>query len=255
MSLAKLFAEALQPDGSLAFDVPGHWLQGRTAYGGLSSAAALAAAQHVEDGLPPLRSAQIAFVGPLAGRISATATLERRGRSSAFVRAQVETEDGVGLIATFLFMAERDSAVRIDAAPPPPVLARDAGPRGLPGDAPAFTANFDYAAGMDAWGASDLRWHVRLRDRDGLDPAIELLAVADALPPAALPLMRERAPISSATWMINFLSPPETAPDGWWLLRSVGQHAAKGFSSQEMAIWDGQGRPIATGMQSVALFG
>ena len=59
------------------------WLQGRTAYGGLSAAIALASAKAGYADLPPLRSAQIAFVGPLSGDVTATPALLRRGKNSA----------------------------------------------------------------------------------------------------------------------------------------------------------------------------
>ena len=55
------------------------WLQGRTAYGGASAAIALTAIKAAFPDLPPLRSAQIAFVGPLAGEVTATPVLLRRG--------------------------------------------------------------------------------------------------------------------------------------------------------------------------------
>jgi hypothetical protein len=49
---------------SSKFDTPANWLQGRTIYGGLSVALALQAAlRDGPTGLPPLKSAQIAFVG------------------------------------------------------------------------------------------------------------------------------------------------------------------------------------------------
>ena len=79
------------------------------------------------------------------------------------------------------------------------------------------------------------------------------MAVADAAPPAALKLVGRHVPLSSMTWLLNILSAPETR-DGWWLLRSQSDHARGGASSQDMAIWSADGRPVAAQMQSVALF-
>ena len=57
--------------------LPQSWTQGRTAFGGLSTALAYQAASHIEDSLPGLRSAQIAFTGPLFGQLTAkTAMLQ-----------------------------------------------------------------------------------------------------------------------------------------------------------------------------------
>ena len=56
-------------------------------------------------------------------------------------------------------------------------------------------------------------------------------------------------------WQINLLTPAPFTRDGWYLLRSVGDYAEQGCSSQRMAIWNTDGAPVLAGMQSVALFG
>ena len=48
-------------------DLPADWLQGRTAYGGLSASLCLEAALRAHIDLPPLRSAQFCFIGPATG--------------------------------------------------------------------------------------------------------------------------------------------------------------------------------------------
>lgn len=248
--------DAMRPaEGGWRVAVPESWLQGRTAYGGLSSALALHAAQTSDADLPPLRSAQIAFVGPLSGEIVIRAQRLRRGRNATFVQADVEGEAGLGLRATFVFMAPVASALdHAEGAAPdfPPPGPGAATTFGLP--EVRFTQNFEmYDQPHGLAPAEWLRW-VRLRERGGLDPAVELLAVADALPPAALKLVGGFAPLSSMTWLVNLLTPvPETA-DGWWLLHARTDHARAGGSSQRMAIWDAGGRPVAEHMQSVAIF-
>ena len=83
---------------------------------------------------------------------------------------------------------------------------------------------------------------------------MELIAVADCLPPAALKLIGKPAPVSSMTWLLNLLQPAPTTQDGWWLLRADTDHASAGSSSQRMAIWNATGEPVAEQMQSVAIF-
>ena len=70
MSLPQILAAATTGDKTLTAVIPDTWMQDRTAYGGLSAAIALEAAIRSQDDLPPLRSAQIAFVGPLAGEVT-----------------------------------------------------------------------------------------------------------------------------------------------------------------------------------------
>ena len=232
--------------------IPPKWLQGRTAYGGLSAAIAMAATKAAYPDLPPLRSAQIAFVGPLSGDVSATPTLLRRGKNSAYLTCDVTSADGVGLHALFLFMASRPSAIdHLDLAAPDIAAPEDTmvDPAKLP---QGFLTNFD----LSVWNASNgtvRRW-VRLKDRAGLDPEIELVTIADALPPAAMTLANEWGPISTTTWQLNFVTNTVHTTDGWWLLEARTLHAGHGSSSQTMTIWNRDGTPIATATQSVALF-
>src|SRR5690606_19244202 len=205
-SLIDLLANAARNESGFTTEIPSTWLQGRTAFGGLSSALALAGAKQIEADLPPLRSAQIAFIGPLSGAVTVTATRLRRGRNAAFIQADITSEAGLGFRAMFVFMAAMESAASLDTTapaghtPPPADAALYTGPKEF------FTGNFNFfdmkaAAGPAEW----IRWG-RLIEREGLDPEIELLALGDALPPAALKLFEKKmTPVSSLTWQINIL--------------------------------------------------
>lgn len=259
--IAAILAVAEPVAGGFQVAVPAGWLQGRTAYGGLSSALALHAAQGCAPDLPPLRSAQVAFIGPLAGIVTVTASLLRRGRTAAFIQADIASDAGLGYRAIFVFMAGQPSRIalrddlRTTLAPPRSEMQPYIGPEGF------FTGNFEFYdlkanAGGGALGAAEwLRW-VRLRDRTGLDPMVELLAIGDALPPAALKLLgKDLVPLSSLTWLVNLLTPAPATHDGWWLLSAHSGHAVDGGSSQTMTVWNAAGEPVAQGMQSVAIFG
>ena len=254
--IADILAGATRTDDGFRATIPTGWLQGRTSYGGLSSALALHAAQACEPDLPPLRSAQIAFIGPLSGEVSVTATKLRRGRNAAFIQADIVSEAGLGFRATFVFMSDQVSEIDLDGRlqsphrPPAPDAKLYTGPDEF------FTGNFNFlylkdsAPGEAEW----LRW-ARLRAFEGLDPMIEVLAVADGLPPAAFKLLGKRqAPISSLTWIVNLLTAAPVTRDGWWLLSATSDYAKNGCSSQSMTIWNADGQPIAQGMQSVAIF-
>ena len=235
--------------------IPDTWLQGRTAYGGFSAAMALHAAQQSEEALPPLRSAQIAFIGPLSGPVTIRATKLRRGRNAAFIQADVESEAGLGLRAIFVFMGPVESKVDFRQGQPPAFEKPDGSIATFTGKAPYFTQNFDFLDRRDdTLGPAEwLRW-VRLRERSGLDPMVELMAIGDCLPPAALKLMGGPAPVSSMTWIVNVLGPHPATQDGWWLLRANADYASAGSSSQLMGIWNSDGEAVAEQMQSVAIF-
>ena len=254
-SLPELLAAATISDGSFRSQIPATWLQGRTAYGGLSSALALHAAQNSDTDLPPLRSAQVAFIGPLSGEVTVTATRLRRGRNAAFIQSDIVSEAGLGYRATFVFMADQESRISLDERvrapiPPPPADAElYTGPNEF------FTGNFNFLDQKEGLGSAQwLRW-ARLRDRDGLDPMVEVMAVADGLPPAAFKLLNKApAPLSSLTWIVNLLTATPQTSDGWWLLSANSNFAEHGCSSQTMHIWNAHGDLVAEGMQSVAIF-
>ncbi|MGH6787908.1 MAG: thioesterase family protein [Novosphingobium sp.] len=258
MSLPAILAAARPIEGGFSTAIPEAWMQGRTSYGGLSSALALAAAQGLAEDFPPLRSATVNFVGPLAGEVSVTARLLRRGRNASWVSAEVASEAGVGLTATFVFMGPVDSALHLNELPAPAGLIPVDGAIPLPESAgPGFTRHFERRWGLPRSEDKrpELLWWVRAKDSAGLDPMVSLMLIADALPPGVMPLMTKWSPVSSMTWLVNLLTPQPQSRNGWFLLRAAGNYAENGCSSQDMAIWNADGAPIAAGMQAIALFG
>lgn len=260
MSLAAVLAAAEPMEGGFRAAVPESWHQGRTAYGGFSAALALSAALRTEEGLPPLRSAQISFVGPLSGTVEVRARSLRKGRNAAWTSAEIQSEGNTGLLASFVFMGPVESALHLNDRPAPDDLipVEKAQVFAFREHSPAFLRN-NFEVRFALPRAEDKRpelcWWVRVAEHDRLDPMTGLMLIADALPPGVLPLLDPGVPVSSMTWLCNLLTPVPQTRDGWWLLRSTGDYSEKGCSSQGMAIWNSEGEPVATGMQSVAVFG
>ena len=255
-SLPEIIAAADPVEGGFAVEIPANWLQGRTAFGGLSSALALHAAQQADIDLPPLRSALVSFVGPLSGRVTVTATVLRRGRNAAFVQADIVSDKGLGYRATFVFMSDQPSRIAHDARTTGTQTPPAADATLYVGPADFFTGNFEFLDVKDGTGPAEWRRWGRLRERAGLDPLVELITMADALPPAAFKLLgKDFVPISSLTWQVNLLAPAPVTTDGWWLLGATTDFAANGCSSQTMRLWTADGTLVAEGMQSVAIFG
>ena len=252
--LAEILAAAEPIADGFRASIPRDWMQGRTAYGGLSAALALHAAKQVEPDLPPLRSAQVAFIGPLAGEVTVRASKLRRGRNAAFLQADITSEAGLGLRATFVFMSALESKVAHDTAPRAPSVPPAADEPLYTGPDDFFTGNFNFRDRKDAHGPAEwLRW-ARLRASDGLDPMVELMAIGDALPPAAFKLFETPVPLSSLNWQINFLTAEPATSHGWWLLAAQADVASHGYSSQRMTIWNAAGELVAEAMQGVAIF-
>lgn len=258
MSLPDTLSNIRRVDGGFVTEIPEDWKQGRTSYGGFSAALALEAARNLAPDLPPLRSAQVSFVGPLSGEVEVRARILRRGRNASWISAEITSESGVGLTATFVFMGPVESTLHLHEVPMPARIIPVDQAKALPdGRGPGFAGHFNrrFAVPRSDQPEPEIDWWVQLKDREGLDPMVELLLCADALPPGVLFMMNSAAPISSMTWLVNLLTPLPVSRDGWWMLRSAGNYAEQGCSSQDMAIWNADGTAVAVGMQSIALFG
>lgn len=260
MNFVQVLASAQPLEDGFALAVPADWLQGRTAYGGFSATLALEAAKRVGGtALPPLRSATVSFVGPLYGDVEVSARVLRRGKNATWVSAEILRDGEVGLTASFVFMGPVESALHLNDRPfPDSVIAPEmAEVFERNRYTPAFRENVEVRFALPKSGAksAELCWWVRLNDRATLHPMSELLLIADSLPPGVLPLLNPGVPVSSMTWIANVLTPSPRTRDGWWLLRSTGDYAESGCSSQRMEIWNTHGEPVMAGMQSVALFG
>lgn len=255
------FSQLMKRVGDVAPPIPDDWKQGRTAYGGLSAAFLLERVRADYTDLPPLRSMIVNFTGPVTDAPTLSSTLLRQGRNVTTAYATAEIEGKTVCTATFSFGASRESAVRVvgpDVETPDPDNVQPFFPPGAEKFAPAFTRHFETkliegARPMSGTDRGYIRCWCRHRDQRARSGEAALLAIADMLPPAALPLLKTFAPVSSMTWMCNFLRDPETQ-DGWYMLDTDLTAAQDGYSSQVMRIWNRKGELIADGMQSVVIF-
>lgn len=242
-------------------DLPDDWLQGRTAYGGLSAALAHEATLHGVADLPPLRSAQFAFVGPATGRLRIVPQILRRGKSAVFVGADVTGENGVAMRGLLCFGARRDSSISYLSLPAPAVAAPDACPEYFATlNRPAASFHFDarLAGGARPRSSStDPSMFVWLRHHDTAARTMMsgLLVLADAPPPAAMTMFPEgQAAISTMTWSLDLLTDTPVSASGWWLMRNIARSATDGYSVQDMTLWNDRGEPAIAMRQTVAIF-
>jgi acyl-CoA thioesterase len=261
MSLAQLLAGAVRLADGFCTAIPEDWHQGRTAFGGLTAALALAAARQVggED-LPPLRSVQVSFIGPVYGEVEVRARVLRRGRNAVWIAAEVLREGEVGTCVTFVFMAPIKNQLHLKhLATIPCLIALDDAPVREPDPHPVrllqhMEVRFALPPYQEA--RAETCWWVRAKEREGLDPVMQLLLCADVPPPGVFAVLpRPVPPISSMTWLLNVLTTRLETRDGWWLMRVTGDTLEQGCSSDRMEIWNADGEAVSLGMQSVAIFG
>lgn len=249
-------------DHSVDAHIPETWMQGRTTYGGLTAALSLQAAIGLVDDIP-IRSAQVAFVGPVGGDVRIVPKLLRRGKNTAFVSVDITAESGVTAQSIFAFGKAKTSALHFDDMPMP--QAR--GPEEIESffdknrPRPGFTQNFDMliALGDRPVSGSEKKsiglW-MRHLDPNTPQDATAVLAIGDAPPPAVMSMFKEPSRISSMTWMAEFMTDEiATDPAGWFFAQHTAQLAKDGYSSQSMRLWNRQGEPVLVGRQTIAVFG
>lgn len=253
-----LIADLLPTETGFTANVTDDWRQGRTTYGGLSAALCLEAALKVAPDAPPLRSGQFAFVGPAAGELSIRTEVLRRGKSTLFMGVDLIGEQGLATRAILTFGTARESRLSHVDLPASPSVAPDQAPDFFPvGGGPNFTQQFEFktAGGTPIGRPGPPDFLVWIRHKDPAARSLAaLIALADALPPAAITLFPERAPISTMTWSLDVLAEAPTEDDGWRLMKSRADTALEGYSAQDMAVWSSDGTPLIVARQNVAVF-
>lgn len=260
MSFTTLMASMVKHDDTCAITATEDWLQGRTIYGGLAAAFCLEAVSQQLGDMPPLRSAQFAFVGPATGTVTIRPSILRKGKSTVFAGADLSGEAGLATRATLCYGAARQSELALSIVGSPDVPEPDASPvffRPIPGL--NFIQHFDgrLAAGNFPFsGANDATMTLWIKHRDEKAPATTtaLVALADAPPPAGIVMFKKHAPISTMTWAMDLLTDKLETEGGWWLVRTTAETMSNGYSSQAMTVWNSQRKPMMVCRQNIAVF-
>lgn len=260
------FAEisnTMQPhgEGYLAV-IPESWRQGRTCYGGLTAGLAVAAATRRFENLPPLRSANVTFVGPVSGAPVFTPKLLRRGRNVTMIEVSAKVGEEVVGTVTCAFGAARKSELSAEITAPPAPHPADCEPFTAPQMSrfvPGFFHRFEtqlIEGGRPVSGADEgyIRAWSRHTDPDSREGTASFVTLSDVLPPAAMPMFTKMGPVSSMTFLLNILDDTPTTKDGWWQIETRQTAARGGYSTQIMRFFDNNGRLVAEGLQSVAIF-
>lgn len=241
--------------------LPADWLQGRTAYGGLSAALCLESTLRAFPEMPPLRSAQFAFIGPATGDLKISPQVLRQGKSAAFVSTDLEGEAGLAVRATFCFGAGRDQQYDYSRYAMPTSPERDTLPSYYSAWSPKpnFMSHFEgrlVAGGAPLAGVDspDMLVWLKHRDPSTQGTLVSLMALADALPPASFASFSDVVPISTMTWAVDVLDTHPESESGWWLVRSEAETIHEGYSAQTAVIWHPNGRPVMAARQNVAIF-
>ncbi|HTT97013.1 MAG TPA: thioesterase family protein [Rhizomicrobium sp.] len=260
-SFSELMSSLTEDGDKYRITISNNWLQGRTTYGGLSAALCTEAALRAVPDLPPLRSAQFAFIGPASGPLSISTSVLRRGKSAVFVGVDLVGDAGLATRAILSFGIARDSKLAYLDVPMAKVSSPADSEPFFPGDRPtiSFQQHFESRKGGGARpfspGASpEYRIWFRHRDERARNGIVPLIALADAPPPASMVMFPQPAPISTMTWSLDVLSDNPATTDGWWLVQSRAEAAMHGYSPQTMTVWNSSGKAVIAARQNVAIF-
>ena len=263
MSGFKDIADSLtHHDDGWHVSIADNWKQGRTLYGGITTGLCYEVAQREFKDLPPLRSCQISFIGPVTDTPSLTAMKLRQGRNVTAIQVDMRIGDQSVAVANLLFGESRDSRLTITHPAPDakaPENYSDYFPAAFKNFIPPFTHNFDIHLidGHRPITSADqgyIRVWARHKDEDSRVGTGSFLTIGDVLPPAALPMLRQMGPVSSMNWQVNILDNNPNTEDGWWHIETTLTSANDGYSSQIMRYWNRAGTLCAEAVQSVTIF-
>lgn len=265
MNLNEILAlgHAHTQDGTeLVFDES--WSQGRTVYGGISTALLFQAMQAEIDNAYVVKNINVNFVGPLFTGKPAHIRVEtlRIGKNVAQLVAYLTQDDKNCVVCQACFTRDRDSKVAVDnraalsferkkdATFFPPI----------PKVVPKFLKHFDLAiqeGGIPFTGRKTdhyLGWMRYKKLNTPLSQAA-FIGLLDSYPPTLIQLLKWPAPASTINWNIEFFHPlPEVNADAWFAYHDKTIHAKDGYGATEATIWNEAGDCLAISRQTVGVF-
>jgi acyl-CoA thioesterase len=262
-TFSELLATVQADGGTASLELSPDWLQGRTAFGGWQAALAVLAMRRQIGEQIPLRTLQCNFIAPVGlGPATARAEVLRRGKSATQIEARIVVDGRLAFQALGIFGLPRPS--QIVESPRAPASVRQpedvtAEPF-IEGVTPQYTRHFDlrWGAGSRPYSGaahSVAQIFVRFRGED-LESESHLIAIGDAIPPAAISLLKEPAMLSSMNWTLEMVTPlGERARAGWLRFDADLTAACDGYAWENVSIWSDEGELVALSRQCIAVFG
>ncbi|CAA0119356.1 acyl-CoA thioesterase [Zhongshania aliphaticivorans] len=238
------------------------WLQGRTAFGGLSAALIVKAMLQKIPADRHLRSVAVMFVGPVpAGDHRITLRELRVGGSVTHIQGEILCNGEVAATVSAAFGKDRQSAASLAGPAMPDVVAPES-VQALPfieGLTPTFTQHFDMriCSGSLPFSQSesaDFSLWLRFKEAGAADLAA-LIAIADVPPMPGLNMIKAPGIGSSLSWYLEF---PETLSNAdmsdWWFCDYQSQAAGNGYFHNHATIWGPDGKAVMFSRQVATVF-
>ncbi|HCS28472.1 MAG TPA: acyl-CoA thioesterase II [Spongiibacteraceae bacterium] len=254
--------QATPTAGEYSVAIDASWLQGRTAFGGLSTSLVFQAMlQQVESDRIP-RTLSVSFVGPAtAGQHRVVTRVLREGGSVTHMQGELLCNGEVAVAVNAAFGKARTSSIAL----PGPVLPSVKAPadcRALPyieGITPEFTKHFDmrFAYGAPPFSAAesaDFGMWVKFREPQPLGMS-HLVALGDVPPMPGLNMIKPPGIGSSLSWYVEFPADIPTPKDDEFIYFDYRcQAAGAGYYNNIATLWTESGRPLMFGRQVATVF-
>ncbi|MEX1669423.1 acyl-CoA thioesterase [Zhongshania guokunii] len=256
---------SIKPSGEAnqySVSVDDTWLQGRTAFGGLSAALICEAMQQQVDADRRLRALSVVFVGPVpAGEHRIVIRELRAGGSVSHLQGELVCDGEVAVTVSASYGKDRPSAIKLDA-PSIPEVSPPESLTPLPyikGITPQFTQHFDMriASGdlpFSGAASADFGIWLRFPSPRAIDiPA--LIALADSPPMPGLNMIKPPGVGSSLSWYLEFPTDlPSADASQWWYCDYRCQAAGDGYFHNNATIWGPDGRAVMFSRQIATVF-
>ncbi len=240
------------------------WLQGRTAFGGLSSALV---AQAMRQQVAPerrLRALSVSFVGPApAGHHQLQLRSLRDGGSVSHMQGELVCNGDVAVAVNAAYGKDRISRIAVDSPPRPAAIKAPQDCLKLPsveGLTPAFTQHFEMLLAdghlpLSGGDHPDFAMWLRFAEPTPMTESA-LIALADAPPMPGLNMIQPPGVGSSLSWYLEFPEAVDAAEaiDGWWYLDYRSQAGSHGYFSNHATIWTPSGKAAMFSRQVATVF-
>lgn len=259
----QLMASVRGNAGRYSASIDDSWLQGRTAFGGLSSALVTQAMRQEVAADRRLRALSVSFVGPApVGEHQVALRQLRSGGSVTHMQGDLLCSGEVATAVSAAYGKDRQSSIVVEGPSLPEGITSPEQGLTLPfveGLTPAFTQHFDMvlASGhlpLSGGDSADFSMWLRFREATAMTESA-LIALADAPPMPGLNMISPPGVGSSLSWYLEFPEALAAEPgEGWWYLDYRSQAGSHGYFSNYATIWSPAGRAVMFSRQVATVF-
>jgi acyl-CoA thioesterase len=233
------------------------WRSWIGAHGGYVAGVLLdAMVAELDDTELAVQSLQAHFLRPVGTEpLKVRPTVEHRGRTSALTSAHADQDRRPAVVATAVHGRNGIGPDWAGAGAPEAPAPEDCRPLPLPLELVPFAQHVEIrpAVGdlpLSGGVAPVLTAWLRFADRRLVDAAAAV-ALLDTLPPALFATLTARVPMPTIEFAAHFGPRLRTEPiDDWVLARIVTEHAGRGWSVDDAALYHRSGTLLATGRQT-----